>query len=157
MFDPNKTEVSGSFKNDELHGAFELFHPNGQLFSKGDYDEGSFVGRWQWWDEEGHSIGEVNIVKGEMDLVIPSRSGGKSAEGKLLDGAPHGMWRYFAEDGEVAAEGMMVDGKEQGEWRHWSLSREEEETEWIRELDIDRSGVYEDGVRVGPLLAEEDD
>jgi antitoxin component YwqK of YwqJK toxin-antitoxin module len=44
------------FKNDLRHGYWERYHPNGNLWWKGNYINGEPDGYWEWYDPNSNII-----------------------------------------------------------------------------------------------------
>jgi antitoxin component YwqK of YwqJK toxin-antitoxin module len=57
------------------------------------------------------------------------------------DGQPHGPAEEWFPDGSLAARGRYEDGRREGAWTFWLEGGA---------VDPERSGLYEDGRRVGP-------
>lgn len=45
-----------TFENDDLHGPYQTWHENGQLYYDGQYDHNRKVGVWKFYDDKGSLI-----------------------------------------------------------------------------------------------------
>lgn len=45
------------FKKDTLNGNATYYYPNGQMSQKGNFRKGVKLGKWDYWDEEGNTLG----------------------------------------------------------------------------------------------------
>ncbi len=43
----------------ELHGYWEVYHNNGNLWYKGNYINGEYIGNWEWFNVDGNIIEKV--------------------------------------------------------------------------------------------------
>ena len=45
-----------NYKNDELDGDFETYWPNGRVHTRGEYQKGCRIGRWQFYNDKGSLV-----------------------------------------------------------------------------------------------------
>jgi len=86
--------------HDERHGAFALWHPNGQLARQGEF-------RYD------HPVGPVNYW---------FANGQKQLEGQYVDGKQQGVWTWWHENGQKAITGEYHDGAAVGQWSWWNAA-----------------------------------
>jgi hypothetical protein len=99
-------------------------------------------------------------------LTVFHDNGQVAESGGFVDGAKTGAWTYWDSVGRLELEGEYVDGLAEGLWRAWHDNGRIAGESWTRkgqfhgecrfwnargELDAERSGVYERGVRVRGL------
>jgi antitoxin component YwqK of YwqJK toxin-antitoxin module len=70
------------------HGPFHAFHPNGQLASEGEYEDGLENGPWRDYHDNGRP----------------------AAEGRFKSGKKDGVWHYWDEDGRPEPDEEYVEG-----------------------------------------------
>jgi len=77
---PNgKLYLKGELKNDQKEGTWEFYYDNGQLQAVEKYSEGRAVGIWKYYEENGRLIKRVNQLTGDSSGSI------------ALDGVDHNM------------------------------------------------------------------
>lgn len=109
------------------HGPWSYRYPNGELRESGEWDAGHRVGFWTEWFRNGqrrsHGERRWNPETGASER--------------------HGPWTSWAQNGVKQSRGAFEKGVREGPWRFWSDKGA---------LDVNRSGVYANGVKIGPLL-----
>lgn len=90
-----------------MNGAFEQFHPNGQLATEGTYLNGRKEGVWTTWFSNGQ----------------------QKSEGAYECGRETGEWKTWHTNGELASSGVFGSGQRIGEWRTFTPSGELERVE----------------------------
>ena len=97
-----------------LHGISQHWHPNGQLASEGEYNNGKKVGRFTYWHANGQkrSTGEFGDDLHTGLWVWWHDNGLKSAMGGYTAGAENGQWFWWKADGRLERK-QMFDGSDQ--------------------------------------------
>ena len=73
-------------------------YESGQKKSEGYLlDDGTKVGRWTFWHENGQ----------------------KAKEGERKNEKPEGVWTSWHDNGQKSAEGEYKNGKKEGRWTYW--------------------------------------
>jgi antitoxin component YwqK of YwqJK toxin-antitoxin module len=95
-----------SFKKGILNGPVICFHENGKIKRKGEYREGKFDGKWEYWNETGGKIYEANYMNDTLsgDYTTWYPTGAKCEQGKYSENKRTGLWRMFDENGSVIKE-----------------------------------------------------
>jgi MORN repeat variant len=89
-----------TFRGGEMHGADKAWHPNGQLWSRGEWRDNKREGLWEYFTETG---------------VLSQR-------GEHLDGKMSGEWVTYHDDGTVASIGSYIGQVRVGEWLFFDSS-----------------------------------
>jgi uncharacterized protein len=82
---------------DEKHGPFMMWHPNGTLARQGEFRYNLPVGKIVYWYENGQ----------------------KQMEGNYVDGRQDGEWTWYHANGQKSIAGQYRDGKTVGKWTWW--------------------------------------
>ena len=64
-----------SYKNGKKDGIFKQYFSDGSLFITGKYTDDQYDGKWEYFDQEGFTVGEGNFIKGVGVLVGYDNSG----------------------------------------------------------------------------------
>lgn len=101
-YDPQRKIIKEAFfvkskYNKELHGPYKSYYLNGNIKSKGNYNNNLPDGYWEYFYENNNL---------------------KSA-GVLKDNQMNGKWKYYFENGNINMEGEMKDGVRMGEWKFY--------------------------------------
>ncbi len=140
-------ESSGRFTEGLRAGVWEYFHDNGKRAAKGAFARGHRQGRWKVWFAEGTEDTENSGVY-EFRLVHTSRLG-QDASGELLDGQPHGPWKWTWPDLTSQFEGSFVHGRREGPW----VFHHRDGTVSSSFL----SGMYSNGLWSAPLSSQDEE
>ena len=57
-------EYIGENKNGLIHGDFISYYPNGEVSIKGKLERGKYIGKWDYWDDDG-SLNKTLIYNNE--------------------------------------------------------------------------------------------
>ena len=82
--------TEGFYLNGKMSGYWHSFHPNGNIESKGKYDSrksgvySQKIGKWIYYDIEGHKISESTIILGIENIKFYNKDG--SVKSKFLNG-----------------------------------------------------------------------
>ena len=82
--------TEGFYLNGKMSGYWHSFHPNGNIESKGKYDNrksgvySQKTGKWIYYDVEGHKISESTIILGIENIKFYNKDG--SIKSNLLNG-----------------------------------------------------------------------
>lgn len=127
--------VIGNFREDQLHGWWETYYPNGRLAVRGRLANGERIGTWKNWSEAGQLRSELNfalsptrltpqliLVSADSDTYRPSPNAQQARE-RLINSQRaavlEGIARYWHENGQKRSEGQYREGQRTGEWREW--------------------------------------
>ena len=103
---------------DERHGLWVSWFPNGQKQMSGEYRNDVEVGRFTWWYATGQ----------------------KATEGEYKIGKPHGEWNWWHQNGQKSTHGLYALGNPTGRWSGWDetgrLTRAEDHTAPHRAADV---------------------
>ncbi len=70
---PNgKLYLKGELKNDQKEGTWEFYYDNGQLQAVEKYNDGRAVGVWKYYDEKGRLLKRVNQLTGDSSGSMAS-------------------------------------------------------------------------------------
>ncbi len=106
-----------SVGQDERHGRWISWYPNGQIKVDGHYEYDVPVGEFTWW----HANGQ------------------KSAEGEYANGTQHGEWVWWHPNGQKSTHGSYTRGEQTGEWLTWNPSGKlDQHAEYATRLNDDR-------------------
>lgn len=85
-------------------GEWTEWYANGNLRTRGMYDEGVPVGQHTWWHENGQrqEVGEYKSGLAEGLWTRWYASGQKQEEGQYLAGVKSGAWTTWGTDGQIA-------------------------------------------------------
>ncbi len=124
-----------------VDGLWTSWHENGQKQESGSYAKEVEVGDWKWWDENGQLIALGNFVEGKREgaWTFWYSNGIKQMDARYEGGVGSGNWTLYFDDGSRWAQGQYSDGEISGYWTIWDE---------FGEVNLERSGMYEHGVRV---------
>lgn len=106
---------------DERHGPFTIWHPNGNTARQGEFRYNLPVGNVSYWYENGQ----------------------RQMEGSYSDGKQHGEWTWYYQNGQKSIVGRYNEGKPVGEWTWWK-----EDGKVAQKLDM--SAKRQSPVALGP-------
>lgn len=89
---------------DERHGPFTIWHPNGQVARQGEYRFNLPVGKITFWYVNGQKQMEGEYVDGKQEGAWTwwHPNGIKSISGEYKDGNPIARWSWWKQDGKLA-------------------------------------------------------
>lgn len=79
--------AQGHYRHDKPEGVFTFWHSNGQKSIEGAYDNGAQIGRWTWWHDNG-----LRAIAGEFE-----------------DGDQIGAWSWWQPNGKLAENAVFSD------------------------------------------------
>jgi antitoxin component YwqK of YwqJK toxin-antitoxin module len=126
----------GTYINGKLDGPFEKYYENGQLESKGTYKDGERDGPWENYDEEGQMDHKLIYRDGEIYISELYTFG-------LLfmrNYEETGLNEFYYDTGQLSSRGKQNENFERD--GRWEIFNED------GTLNTERSGLYEDGVKV---------
>ena len=90
FYDDNNGKMISSHEYIEgkFHGTWKFYFPNGQLETKGKFNNGVRIGKWNYYHENGL----------------------KSGISKYLNGKKHGVWKVYDENGNLTTEQEWNEG-----------------------------------------------
>ena len=107
--------------NNILHGEYISFYLNGKIEKKGNYDEGSPEGMWEYYYENGKlkMAGELKLGEPNGYWTYYFETGNKRMEGKTVGDRREGDWLIYYQNGAVKRKGIFVDGVRKGIWFYY--------------------------------------
>ncbi len=65
MFDDNGNIISkGIYENDKKNGKWTYFYPDGSIMQTGEYEDDKPVAQWLWYYQNGKLLREENYIDG---------------------------------------------------------------------------------------------
>lgn len=156
-YHPNaRVEWEKTFLNGQEHGIWKQYNDSGKVVGGAVYNRGILLG-------EG-VVDERGLKQGEW--IEYFESGEVRAKGEYKDGARYGKWKFFFKNEQVEQTGKyLAGGKPHGMWRWYyedgSLLREEEFrngredgeiVEYAKDGSVLLKGYYIDGFRDGEWM-----
>ncbi len=91
------------FKNGILNGEAKSFYINGNLRWRGYYENGSYMGKWEYWDINGNKLKEVHFVNDSLTGNYQAwyQEGQLKEQGQYIRNKKTGKWMYYSEDGKL--------------------------------------------------------
>jgi len=126
-----------------MEGAAVFFDPEGGKIAEGQYSAGLETGAWTRWLEDGtRTEGSFEAGKRTGTWTFWHAEGSRQEQGAYEGGLREGPWKRWYPGGALREENDYVAGKMHGQRRAYELDGS---------LDRERSGLFEEGVRVAPL------
>ena len=99
--------------NDDRHGRWTSWYPNGQKEYEGAYEKDLRSGQFTWWYENSQVrvIGSYKDGKPTGDWSWWHENGQKSASGQYREGEPSGAWAYWNPDGRLRQKSDFAEGQ----------------------------------------------
>jgi antitoxin component YwqK of YwqJK toxin-antitoxin module len=110
----------GSYENGKKVGKWEYYYQNGKLEQIGFYDKnGKYTGEWKWFYDNGQMLRKEEFRRGLEDGLLEEfdRSGKLITKGEFFDGEKEGEWFYELNDHRE--EGKYRYGERNGLWIHY--------------------------------------
>ena len=114
VFPDGTIEVSGSYRDGLLDGAWQRHRPSGQIIETGGYAAGQKTGRWRMFDPTGAPLGDYEMTAGTGTEKVWLDDGTLYSERTLKAGAPAGTDRIYASDGTPLVAAQWTAGKLDG-------------------------------------------
>lgn len=114
-----------------MHGEFREWWKNGQLWKKGQYEEGKPVGTWESYNDAGQLLKSGTYSEGRPDgeWSYFRTDGTLQRMESYRDGQRHGFWRDYDSTGKILlVEVHYQDGKRHGVCSQWYPLAEDQET-----------------------------
>ncbi len=102
LFPDGTTEISGSYKDGKLDGAWERHYPDGAIVERGQYVAGVKDGTWQQLAETGAVLGEYKLKLGTGTERRWYDDGKPYLQRALRKGMPWGELKVWDHDGALA-------------------------------------------------------
>ncbi|MEM6523951.1 MAG: toxin-antitoxin system YwqK family antitoxin [Bacteroidota bacterium] len=101
-----------------LEGTYTSYYINGNIESKGRFEDNETVGVWEFYYETGRLKMTGNLKKGTNDgyWTYFFENGDRSMEGEISNKKRRGPWKIYYESGALKEEGNFVDNKREGLW-----------------------------------------
>ena len=155
------------------HGPYEEYWPSGQLFKKGNFEEGVPVGEWQVWHDNGEISRKPTYIKGQLEGAYDVFRADKTKKAKqsYRNGLKDGEWRMFNDAGDVAIivvnySNDMLHGKRsvfyptgerRGEEYYKDNVRDGTLTSWYENGQKSQKATFRGGKRHGTLTVWNED
>jgi len=105
------------------HGPYTEWHPNGQKFCEGRYEDGKRIGEWTYYYEDGAKAKMGTYKEGQLDGVwtywIPGHPDKPSRQEQYRAGQRHGQWIYWNPEGQKVREENYVQNQLDGPVIEW--------------------------------------
>ena len=136
------------WRSGELNGLSETYYPNGKVAERTNWQDGTQIGEWKQFFEDGVLKAEADYQNGEpegsMKYYYPN--GKLEISGKIRNSFRDGNWIYYNEDGSIQLQVLYQWGK---------VIQEKKENGVFKEYyneDIPKSEyTYAKGMRNGPF------
>ncbi|MBN2611759.1 MAG: toxin-antitoxin system YwqK family antitoxin [Bacteroidales bacterium] len=101
--DTDLTKEILSFRKGKLQGDAVYFYKNGKLKWKGTYKNGFISGTWEYWNENGEKLYEVNYHNDTLEGVFKSwyPNGLLKEQGSYENNRKKGEWIVYNESGSI--------------------------------------------------------
>ncbi|QNL20992.1 toxin-antitoxin system YwqK family antitoxin [Hyphobacterium sp. CCMP332] len=100
-----------------LDGPYTSFYLNGNVKSKGQYQNNLPTGKWYYYFENAKLKMESEISENEGGYwKYYFENGNISQEGVLKDGKKTGLWQFYYESGQLKSKGYYKEDKREGNW-----------------------------------------
>ncbi len=92
-----------NFSKGRLDGEAYYYYQNGKLKWRGNYKDGFISGTWEFWNENGEKVYEVDYLNDSLDGEFKSwyPSGNLKEQGNYLKNKKTGEWITYNESGTV--------------------------------------------------------
>jgi antitoxin component YwqK of YwqJK toxin-antitoxin module len=119
-YDTGQLENKYEFVNDELIGAYEEYHKNGQKRREIAFDD-SVTSHVTTWYQSGVIESRGRYVEGLHEGMFEFWyvNGQLREKGKMRGGVRVGEWTIWHESGAIANRGSYSNDKKVGLWEHW--------------------------------------
>jgi antitoxin component YwqK of YwqJK toxin-antitoxin module len=117
LYPDHQIEISGSYVDGKLDGAWERRHSNGAIAESGTYVAGLRDGVWRQLGESGNVLGEYTLARGTGQQKRWLADGMLYSETMLKDGVADGATKIYERNAVVVAENRrsgVLDGKRVG-------------------------------------------
>ena len=147
MRNPNTGQariLEETWVKDTRHGPVTRRTEDGQVVEEGEYQRGKRAGTWRTFHGNGSPSTEGAYAAGKRqgEWRAWRADGSLASEARYEADTLHGPFRRIAPNGTVIEEGAYELGARTGPWTH----RSEDGS-----VDGERSGIYADDERIGPL------
>lgn len=136
------------------HGPYKEYHPNGQIFSEGQFTLGIYSGEWKYSHDNGKPCKTVTYKKGQPDGAwdVLRADGTIQAHREFKAGKKNGEWASYDDAGKTKlSHQSYADNKPAGEWKTWYPSGQQKAVAHFK--DGKRNGLIqewaEDGEEIG--------
>lgn len=129
---------------DRIEGPSTEFWPNGVRKSEGELKDGRRTGLWKFWYESGQLRWQGEYRDGKVDgnAIHWYENGQIHLSGEYHDDKQDGDFKAWHENGQLWWVGRYVNDRKEGAFRFWHEDGS---------VDEDRTGLYRDNERIGPL------
>ncbi len=71
LYEKSKRRQSCGFRDGKAEGGYTAWHPNGEVWIRGDYRAGAKVGIWSQWSDQGRKTAEGEYREGQLLMGAP--------------------------------------------------------------------------------------
>ena len=109
-------------RSDVLEGEYQAWFKNGQIKTKGRYQNGKTTGIWENYYETGKpkSTGPLNAEGCTGHWKFYHENGNISREGTLEGDVKSGHWKFYNSEGKLTHEGDYQNNQSQGSWKYYN-------------------------------------
>jgi len=147
-YDNGKLWSNGSYKDDELHGDYEMNFPDGRPKMRGKYEAGMRTGVWLEFNDNGSVRTQTGFVAG-VEKTVKRENG--TFEEYYVSGIPKSKVTYF----KGKLQGPFTEWYDKGEFKQSTRpGKEGAPPEAVEELVgtvLKRKGEYREGQLHGPV------
>ena len=120
----NRLQMSGNFKDSTCKiriGRFALYHPNGKLFSTGNYVEGKVDGLWLYFHDNGKISDSIVYSKGKpVGIHLSWYPNGFPRDSTNLNTDGSGSYASWFDNGSPSSAGRYSEGgRQNGKWKYF--------------------------------------
>lgn len=103
----------GQFENNQATGTWTHYYENGKIKMEGGLRENLPEGYWKYYYENGRLSmeGDMSGDQKENDWVFYYENGNVKSRGRYNNDEKEGLWNYFYEDGTLKADASYSEGK----------------------------------------------
>lgn len=112
-FENGNVDSKGSYENSKKSGKWEYFHENGNKKSFGLYKKNEKVGPWLYYSEDSVETLNCFYKKGKKEGLSDSHyaSGSQNEKGNYKKGELDGEWKFYFQNGQMSAKEVYKKGK----------------------------------------------
>ena len=144
-YEDGRPRLDGSYLQGQQDGAWTSWYPNGAIERQREFLAGQPHGRWFWYYESGQLRRSANYVLGRLqgETLLQAPDGMRLRKGVIeADGTER--WTQWSPRGVKLREVVLREGSLDGPCSFWTEDGE---------LDLERTGIYCHGKRLGDIDA----
>jgi antitoxin component YwqK of YwqJK toxin-antitoxin module len=99
-----------NYKNGILNGTYKFYWENGELKVNGEYSNGLYKGKWNYFDYTGIKIGEGHFNNGNgIQIEYSLKTGKKIKETNIIKNKKNGLETWWDDSGKKIKENIYAD------------------------------------------------